>query len=135
MSSSSLTSSSPVSSSFSVSPSDLSFCRRLNCRQRALQVPATTELRLHGVKDIIPIASGKGGVGKSSTAVTLAVALANKLKLKIWLLNADVYGPFVPIMMSINQKPQVNQAIENKWFVSIKSLKQLMMSINQKPQP
>ncbi|KAJ4875905.1 cytosolic Fe-S cluster assembly factor NUBP2-like protein [Raphanus sativus] len=101
----------------------------------ALQVPATTELRLHGVKDIIPIASGKGGVGKSSTAVTLAVALANKLKLKIWLLNADVYGPFVPIMMSINQKPQVNQAIENKWFVSIKSLKQLMMSINQKPQP
>ncbi|CAG7897966.1 unnamed protein product [Brassica rapa] len=68
-----------------------------------------TELRLDGVKDIIAVASGKGGVGKSSTAVNLAVALANKFKLKIGLLDADVYGPSVPIMMSINQKPQVNQ--------------------------
>lgn len=41
--------------------------------------------------------------------VNLAVALANKFKLKIGLLDADVYGPSVPIMMSINQKPQVNQ--------------------------
>ncbi|CAD5328449.1 unnamed protein product [Arabidopsis thaliana] len=69
----------------------------------------TTELRLHGVKDIIAVASGKGGVGKSSTAVNLAVALANKCELKIGLLDADVYGPSVPIMMNINQKPQVNQ--------------------------
>ncbi|KAJ0247090.1 ATP binding protein-like [Hirschfeldia incana] len=68
-----------------------------------------TELRLDGVKDIIAVASGKGGVGKSSTAVNLAVALANRFKLKIGLLDADVYGPSVPIMMSINQKPQVNQ--------------------------
>ncbi|XP_010434397.1 PREDICTED: iron-sulfur protein NUBPL-like isoform X2 [Camelina sativa] len=72
----------------------------------------TTELRLHGVKDIIAVASGKGGVGKSSTAVNLAVALANKCELKIGLLDADVYGPSVPIMMKINQKPQVNQ-VEN----------------------
>ncbi|RID78195.1 hypothetical protein BRARA_A01044 [Brassica rapa] len=69
----------------------------------------TTELRLPGVKDIIAVASGKGGVGKSSTAVNLAVALANKCGLKIGLLDADVYGPSVPIMMNINQKPQVNQ--------------------------
>ncbi|CAN6986321.1 unnamed protein product, partial [Brassica rapa subsp. trilocularis] len=69
----------------------------------------TTELRLQGVKDIIAVASGKGGVGKSSTAVNLAVALANKCGLKIGLLDADVYGPSVPIMMNINQKPKVNQ--------------------------
>ncbi|KAJ0239285.1 ATP binding protein-like [Hirschfeldia incana] len=68
-----------------------------------------TELRLDGVKDIIAVASGKGGVGKSSTAVNLAVALANKCGLKIGLLDADVYGPSVPIMMNLNQKPQVNQ--------------------------
>jgi Mrp family chromosome partitioning ATPase len=41
--------------------------------------------------------------------VNLAVALANKCELKIGLLDADVYGPSVPIMMNINQKPQVNQ--------------------------
>ncbi|KAF8102898.1 hypothetical protein N665_0190s0017 [Sinapis alba] len=69
----------------------------------------TTELRLDGVKDIIAVASGKGGVGKSSTAVNLAVALSNKYGLKIGLLDADVYGPSVPIMMNLNQKPQVNQ--------------------------
>ncbi|VVB12422.1 unnamed protein product [Arabis nemorensis] len=67
----------------------------------------TTELRLNGVRDIIAVASGKGGVGKSSTAVNLAVALANKFELKIGLLDADVYGPSVPIMMNINQKPQM----------------------------
>lgn len=64
-------------------------------------------LRIDGVKDTIAIASAKGGVGKSTTAVNLAVALARKCQLKVGLLDADVYGPSIPTMMKINTKPEL----------------------------
>ncbi|XP_062149402.1 iron-sulfur protein required for NADH dehydrogenase, mitochondrial [Alnus glutinosa] len=67
------------------------------------------DLQIEGVKHAIAVASGKGGVGKSTTAVNLAVALANKFHLKVGLLDADVYGPNVPIMMKINSKPEVTE--------------------------
>lgn len=66
-------------------------------------------LRINGVKDTIAIASAKGGVGKSTTAVNLAVALASKCQLKVGLLDADVYGPSIPTMMNINTKPEATQ--------------------------
>ncbi|KAK6164549.1 hypothetical protein DH2020_001413 [Rehmannia glutinosa] len=67
-------------------------------------------LKIEGIKDIIAVASGKGGVGKSTTAVNLAVSLANKCQLKVGLLDADVYGPSIPIMMKLHGKPEVSAA-------------------------
>lgn len=64
---------------------------------------------VEGVNDVIAVASGKGGVGKSTTAVNLAVALAVKCRLKVGLLDADVYGPSIPTMMKLQGRPQVGK--------------------------
>ena len=55
------------------------------------------------IKNIIVVGSGKGGVGKSTVSVNLAVSLAKK-NLKIGLLDADIYGPSIPKMLGIHRK-------------------------------
>ena len=62
------------------------------------------KLPIPGVKNLIAIGSGKGGVGKTTVSVNLAVGLAS-LGYSVGLMDADVYGPNVPLMMGINRTP------------------------------
>ena len=79
---------------------------------------------LPGVKNTIAIASGKGGVGKSTIAVNLAVSLA-KDGARVGLVDADIYGPSIPLMMGIHGRPKVKgqrlQPMEN-WGVKVMSI-------------
>nr|XP_056706821.1 iron-sulfur protein NUBPL isoform X1 [Euleptes europaea] len=64
---------------------------------------------IEGVKQVLVIASGKGGVGKSTTAVNVALALAaNDSTKAVGLLDADVYGPSIPKMMNLKGSPEVS---------------------------
>jgi ATP-binding protein involved in chromosome partitioning len=68
------------------------------------QLGESQKLPIQGVRSLIAVGSGKGGVGKTTVSVNLAVALA-RLGHRVGLLDADVYGPNVPLMMGINRTP------------------------------
>jgi ATP-binding protein involved in chromosome partitioning len=61
-----------------------------------------------GVEHVVAVASGKGGVGKSTVAVNLALAL-QRLGRRVGLLDADVYGPCVPLMLGLDERPRSNE--------------------------
>jgi len=80
---------------------------------------------LENVKNVIAVASGKGGVGKSTVAVNLACALA-ETGAKVGLLDCDIYGPSIPLMLGISGRPQVTG---DKKIVPLQSHGLRLMSI------
>jgi len=87
------------------------------------------ENSLAKVKNIIAVASGKGGVGKSTVAVNLAVALA-KLGYKVGLVDADVYGPSIPKMFQVeNVKPELKQGDKQDYIVPVEKYGVKLLSV------
>lgn len=89
--------------------------------------PFDKQSPLEGIKHIIAIGSGKGGVGKSTVAVNLAMALSKKPS-RVGLLDADLYGPSLPRMMGcLHQKPDINP--KNKKVIPLKRFGMELMSM------
>jgi ATP-binding protein involved in chromosome partitioning len=78
-----------------------------------------------GVKNLVAVASGKGGVGKTTVAVNLAIAL-KKLGATVGLLDADVYGPNVPVMLGTNEQPR---AVDEKTIIPVEAYGVKMISM------
>jgi ATP-binding protein involved in chromosome partitioning len=83
------------------------------------------QAEIPGVKAVIAVASGKGGVGKSTTALNVALGLRD-LGLRVGLLDADIYGPSVPRLTGINEKPTLD---DHKKMIPIERFGLSIMSI------
>ena len=78
--------------------------------EQALQQPQTAQgpSTLTGIKHIIAVSSGKGGVGKSTVAANLALSIRNT-GLKVGLLDLDIYGPSLPMILGLDEQPELNK--------------------------
>jgi ATP-binding protein involved in chromosome partitioning len=96
------------------------------------QQPAPSSIP--GVKSIIAVGSGKGGVGKTTLAVNLSLALA-RLGFKVGLLDADIYGPNVPLMLGATEAPQVadNQRIVAPERFGVRTISVGLLNPGDKP--
>ena len=97
--------------------------------QFALAIPPGKKLAdkpsIPGVKNLIAVASGKGGVGKTTVAVNLAIAL-RRMGATVGLMDADVYGPNVPVMLGTTEQPQ---AVNERTIIPIEAYGVKMISM------
>jgi ATP-binding protein involved in chromosome partitioning len=87
--------------------------------------PMSKQSEIPGIAAVIAVASGKGGVGKSTTALNLALGLRD-LGLRVGLLDADIYGPSVPRLTGIREKPELN---DDKKMIPLRRFGLAIMSI------
>ena len=103
--------------------------------QGPAQAPTTQgPSTLAGIKHIVAVSSGKGGVGKSTVAANLALSLRNK-GLKVGLLDLDIYGPSLPMILGLDEQPELN---EDRKLIPLEHLEMKVMSFgfisgNQSP--
>ncbi|MDX2463280.1 MAG: iron-sulfur cluster carrier protein ApbC [Porticoccus sp.] len=92
-----------------------------------MMAEAPVQAGLAGIKHIIAVASGKGGVGKSTTSVNLALALAQQGN-KVGIVDADIYGPSLQMMLGVAEgtRPDI---VEQKFFVPVEALGVKSMSM------
>ncbi len=111
---------------------------KVNIKVDAPEKPKTNEIKgkpIPGIKNIIAVASGKGGVGKSTVTANLAVTLA-KMGFKVGLLDADIYGPSMPIMFDVaHEKPLAVNVNGKSKMKPVESYGVQMLSIGFFTQP
>jgi ATP-binding protein involved in chromosome partitioning len=86
---------------------------KINVKIEAPEKSEVTDNAIPGIKNIIAIASGKGGVGKSTVTANLAVSLA-KMGFSVGILDADVYGPSMPIMFDVESAKPLSVEVDGK---------------------
>jgi len=86
---------------------------KINVKIEAPEKSEVTEKTIPGIKNIVAVASGKGGVGKSTVTANLAVTLA-KMGFSVGILDADIYGPSMPIMFDVESAKPLSVTIDGK---------------------
>lgn len=86
---------------------------KVNIKVESPEKPEIKGRAIPGIKNIIAVASGKGGVGKSTVTANLAVTLA-KMGFKVGVLDADIYGPSMPIMFDVENEKPISTMVDGK---------------------
>lgn len=102
---------------------------KVNMTSNVTSKSGTNKQTLSGVKNFVAVASGKGGVGKSTIAANLAVALSMQ-GAKVGILDADIYGPSIPLMFDVlNERPGVTKVFGKSMMVPVENYGVKILSI------